>query len=834
MRRSTHGWRAFAAAGAGALLAGGLAAAPAIATVPPTSVMVLLKAPDQAGLNRLAVAQDLTHAQRVAALAKLIPTATTHRTVAHRLEAAGFQVTGETAWTVSATAASTTVEATFGTPDTATGDTAAARLRTAATLPTVPADISSLSQSVITTTGGPSLFQPADACSAQCHSGNDFRNAYTAPKVTPPTGVDPNGPLTVATLQFAGWNPSDLTKYAAKAHLPDPVASGQYTQVPVDQASVPNATKGEHEADEEVDLDQESLLSTAPNANQRAYFAPLSTAGNYLAELNKVLADVTQSSQAYKGGDPKIAAVSTSWGSCESEFKYAFSRNSFTGLENVMKSLTAAGVTMFAASGDDGVYDCGDSARSSKIATDYPASSPEVVSVGGTRLKSVGSRTANTGHNWSDTAWSCNSTERCEGLKASDTGGSGGGESSLFALPAYQKAGIGSQPFTTATGKKGNFGTQPHRLVPDIAANGDPASGFEVLTTDPSDVPGCPHSLKGACTPASLVIGGTSLSSPVSAGLFTNMLAAHGATAGVGDIHAALYSAYAAHKGVFRDVRSGVNGHQADVDNRAGNGRAYELPVNAQKGYDTVSGLGTPLWPRLAPYLFAPAAPNGTATLKLADPHTKHFRMITASWKGQQASHGGSAPSSATVTITREGSSSPIYRKAAAAPTGSHTFRGVAGGNYLLSVTEHDLADQSAAAPATSLLLLPYDDTHFTFHGKWTEVAGASDIGGSVATSQAPGATANVTASGAAYQLSVRTGPAYGTLAVYHGGALLNTYDLYAAKAGHVRLAIYGGATTVRKARTFRFRYTGRKNALSTAKTINLDALYVCHQAGCV
>lgn len=614
MPRPARGWRVSAAAGIGIVLAAGLATTPAAAAAAPTSVMVLLKAPDQPALNRLAVAHGLSRAQRVAALGRLIPSAAAHRTVVDRLEAAGFTVTDETAWTVSAAAASTTVEATFGTPPPtpggvtgpATSDAAAqARLRSVSTLPTVPSGISSVAQGVITSNGGPDLFHPADACLAQCHTGTDFRNAYTAPHVTPPTGAGASEPLTVATLQFAGWNPSDLTQYAAKIGVPDPVASGQYRQVPVKQTSVPAASKSERGDDEEVDLDQEALLATAPSINQRAYFAPRSTPGDYLAELNQVLADVLQSNRAYDGGDSRIVALSTSWGACEPEFKYAFANSSVTAVENVLKSLTAAGVTVFAASGDDGVYDCGDSSHSTRIATDYPASSPEVVAVGGTRLKHIGTPAPNTGHNWSDTSWSCHSAQTCQGFAAGDTGGSGGGESSLFALPAYQKKGIGSQPFRTTTGKRGNFHAQLHRLVPDIAANGDPASGFKVLTTDPHDAPGCAGGVTGNCTATPLIIGGTSLSSPVSAALFANLLASHGATAGIGDIHTALYTAYAAHQGAFRDITVGRNGHQADVDARAKKGRAAELPVTAQKGYDTVTGLGAPLWPRLAPYLFS-------------------------------------------------------------------------------------------------------------------------------------------------------------------------------------------------------------------------------------
>ena len=136
-------------------------------------------------------------------------------------------------------------------------------------------------------------------------------------------------------------------------------------------------------------------------------------------------------------------------------------------------------------------------------------------------------------------------------------------------------------------------------MVPDIAVDGSPTTGFKILTTytkSPCNVPiFCPNTLPTSTA----VVAGTSLSSPLAAALFTNMLATQGVTSGVGDIHGALYSAYAAGKGVFRDVTSGRNGLQSDVDGRAANGNAAELPVKAQKGFDTVTGLGAPLWPLL-------------------------------------------------------------------------------------------------------------------------------------------------------------------------------------------------------------------------------------------
>jgi subtilase family serine protease len=147
-----------------------------------------------------------------------------------------------------------------------------------------------------------------------------------------------------------------------------------------------------------------------------------------------------------------------------------------------------------------------------------------------------------------------------------------------FPEPAYQKRGL----------RGGIFGKQRHRLVPDIAADGDPQTGFTLYSSDPQ--------VAGSEDSRGLVqVGGTSLSSPVSAALFANTLAAAGRHTGIGDIHAALYDAYRHGKNVFRDVTVGTNGAAAD--------RGRDPSISARRGYDTLTGLGGVLWPKLTPYL---------------------------------------------------------------------------------------------------------------------------------------------------------------------------------------------------------------------------------------
>jgi len=810
----------------GALLGGLLAASPATASGPSTSVTVLLKAPHPARLAQLALATGDDHRQRLKDLASVLPSSAAHQTVRSFLRAGGFTIGHQTAWTIQASAPASIVQSVFG-----SGSTLGARARsraavpaTSAVLPVVPAALADVTAAVLPDGESAPLFDTHAVL-----DGHDFRNAYSAPRKSPTEGVGKNGPLTIASLQFTQWNQVDLSDYAAQPSVnikPDPVASGQYKQFGVaGSTATPTSTPPTptSQLGEEVDLDQEVLLSAAPHAKQRAYF-DTNTSNGYVQALSQVLADVTQGQgKSADGGDPHIVALTTSWGACEDDFSLSFRGDTQQAVETLLQALNAAGVTIFAATGDDGIYDCGHG-TSNKVAVDYPASSPSVVAVGGTKLTAPGGAAANDGTNWSESGWTCANTTACESTKGS--GGSGGGESATYPIPAYQKAGIGRQPFKTGTGHKGDFGAEPNRLVPDIAVNGDPATGFKILTTytaKPCNIPlFCPNTLPTSTA----VVGGTSLSSPLAAALFTNMLASHGSTTGVGDIHGALYSAYAADKGVFRDVTTGRNGNQADVDEHAANRSAAELPVKAQTGFDTVTGLGAPLWPLLAPFVFTPKVPKAHAKIKLAAPHSRrHHNDVKVTWR---AGHGGKAAlaADALVEVTRQGQSTPVYRRTHAAASGSHTFKGVAGGNYVVSVSERDLSGHKSPA-ASKLLVVPFDDPTLHLGGGWSKVKAHSDFGGSHVQTSHKGAAAKFTATGRRYLVMVRTGNTFGKLAIFQGKKRIATADLFSASPGHKLIDFFGSVGSHRKKRTFTFRCIGKHGPFTDRTTVAIDGVDV-------
>lgn len=183
------------------------------------------------------------------------------------------------------------------------------------------------------------------------------------------------------------------------------------------------------------------------------------------------------------------------------------------------------------------------SAGDSGHAAEYPAASPNVVSVGGTTLNGC-SGTSCSGYS-SETTWTS----------------SGGGVSADESIPAYQ-AGYtgpvyGASTISALTGA--------HRGIPDISFDGNPNTGVSVY--DSTTYQG----QSGWWT-----LGGTSVGAPNWAGILAAGNAA-GSTALQGD--AAIYSSGGSN---LRDITSGTNG-TCGTDCTAGT------------GYDLITGLGSPV-----------------------------------------------------------------------------------------------------------------------------------------------------------------------------------------------------------------------------------------------
>jgi len=192
------------------------------------------------------------------------------------------------------------------------------------------------------------------------------------------------------------------------------------------------------------------------------------------------------------------------------------------------------GVVITASSGDCGYFNerCGGTE-----AANFPASSPDVVAVGGTSL-------TQSGESWSSTVWE----------------GGGSGCSVAFTAPLWQST-VASFSATACAGA---------RSVADVAAVANPYTGVDVYDS----------TLQGSGDPTGWGIwGGTSASSPIVAAEFALAGGAHG----VGLPAATLYSNIGNSHALY-DVVSGSNGSCTGATS-----------CKAAAGYDGPTGVGSPV-----------------------------------------------------------------------------------------------------------------------------------------------------------------------------------------------------------------------------------------------
>jgi kumamolisin len=300
-----------------------------------------------------------------------------------------------------------------------------------------------------------------------------------------------------------GYRPADLSNYFEGLGIAAPTV----VAVSVDGAT--NQPSGSAEGpDGEVMLDIEVAGAIAPKATIAVYFAPNTDAG-FTDAITRAVHDTTQ----------KPSVISISWGGPEASWTSA----AINAMDAALADAAALGITVCIASGDNGASD---GASDGANHVDFPASSPHALACGGTAL---GSST--------ETVWN-------DGAQG---GASGGGVSTVFALPSYQ-AGCSATPLG------GRAAVLTMRGVPDVAGDADPATGYKVRV-DGTDT----------------VIGGTSAVAPLWAGLIARLNSNAGAS--LGFLPPRLYAT----PGVCNDIT-------------VGNNNGY----SAASGWDACTGLGSP------------------------------------------------------------------------------------------------------------------------------------------------------------------------------------------------------------------------------------------------
>jgi kumamolisin len=303
-----------------------------------------------------------------------------------------------------------------------------------------------------------------------------------------PAGITASG-QTIGIIELGGgFRQPDITAYFKSLGLKPP------TVIAVPVGTGKNNPTTASSADGEVMLDIEVAGAVAPGARIVVYFAPNTDQG-FVDAIAHAIHDTTY----------KPSVISISWGSAEVKW----TAQAMAALDAACQSAAALGVTITAASGDNG---SSDAVNDGKNHVDFPASSPHVLACGGTNLQGNGSAIT------AETVWNA----QPEG------GATGGGVSNVFPLPTWQAGSKVPKPTSPAGG----------RGVPDVAGDADPASGY-VVRVDGKN----------------FVIGGTSAVAPLWAGLIAVANHQNGKSAGF--IQPAIY----AHgKAAFRDIDQGNNG----------------------------------------------------------------------------------------------------------------------------------------------------------------------------------------------------------------------------------------------------------------------------------
>ena len=397
---------------------------------------------------------------------------------------------------------------------------------------------------------------------------------------------------------------ADAQQYSTRHQPSQPLSGGQYSQLPAKKFNNAAFCEASGWFGEQT-LDVEAVHATAPGAKILYVGAKNCETALYRSVQQVVdghLADIVTNSWGDGGGD------------------LLDSPGSRRAFDNILMMAGATGIGVQFSSGDEG----DEFTTLGMTVADYPASSPYATSVGGTSLQvgEAGQRLGELG--WSTSrSYLCTALLHEEGLPGCTKNrlntwtpkapgeylyGGGGGTSYSYSEPWYQE-GVVPAPLA---GRNTAVTGIANRVEPDISMDGDPTTGMLVGET---------QTFPDGTYYDEYRIGGTSLSSPLLAGVMADADQAAGAP--LGFVNPLLYKLYASPAGAaaYYDVLPG--GKQADVRNDfldevdagegiltsarvlgyegretfcsgTGNCTHQKVALNAAPGFDSMTGLGTP------------------------------------------------------------------------------------------------------------------------------------------------------------------------------------------------------------------------------------------------
>jgi subtilase family serine protease len=400
---------------------------------------------------------------------------------------------------------------------------------------------------------------------------------------------------------------ADAHKYSENNQPGELLEASQFSEKVNRPFEVTKICEEEEEWADEQHLDVEAVHTTAPGAHILYVGAKTCT----MASLEEAVAEVVEGHLA--------SIVTDSWGNDGGDLLEPESARA--GFENVLLMADGTGIGVQFSAGDEG----DNFTVVGADIPDYPASSPYSTAVGGTSLE-IGKHDERLGEFGWSTGKSVLCTEvlaaleypGCDEAKletwlppapgAYDYGG-GGGTSYSYEEPSYQDAVV---PAALAERNSSITGMR-NRVVPDISMDGDPSTGF--LVGETQQFPKGPRYNEYR-------LGGTSLSSPLFAGVMADADQAAGKALGfVNPLLYKLDSLPATAEASFYDIvpggkqamarndyLNGVNAHEGvltsvrviEYEGRqefcdgAGSCAKQKNILSTAKGFDSMTGLGSP------------------------------------------------------------------------------------------------------------------------------------------------------------------------------------------------------------------------------------------------
>lgn len=400
---------------------------------------------------------------------------------------------------------------------------------------------------------------------ASSNGAQPFDPAQVASLYNFPGNFDGTG-QTIGIIELGGgYRPDDLKTYFQGQKMP--------TVIPVSVDGGANSPG--QDADDEVALDIEVIGRCAPGARIVVYFTPDASDDSFLDAITKAVHDTEY--------NPSV--ISISWGGTEYEGTQGFQQQ----FDEALQAAAMLGITVCAASGDNGAANDTPGQWDGKAHVNFPASSPFALACGGTRLISNGATITE------ESIWNQHNVIN------GSFGAGGGGVSEAFPLPGYQSnANVPSS--VNPGGKRG-------RGVPDVTGDGDSATGYKIYFDG-----------------SKAVVGGTSAVAPLWAALIARINQKLGGR--VGFVNPQLY-ALAPNSGAFNDIVVG--------DNKCSYQTSNDVGYTAGPGWDACSGLGSPNGAVLANLLKAGTTSGNAVAATAKDRPVAKRRKTTAATNRRRA-----------------------------------------------------------------------------------------------------------------------------------------------------------------------------------------------------